>query len=241
MINFNTTLVLFKLVFTLHHVCAKLISIPHWFYSNSSNRWGWSRIDSKFQYHTGSIQTFFHKLGTERLLLFQYHTGSIQTKKNYISLSFSARFQYHTGSIQTVYLFHNIYFLFHFNTTLVLFKPLLIIFWNPLNCISIPHWFYSNRCIHIISDFVCWISIPHWFYSNKKQHQIPPFFFSISIPHWFYSNCDMYVVDVVENAFQYHTGSIQTIQEQTAEVCLLQFQYHTGSIQTWFQVEIHSR
>ncbi len=101
--HFNTTLVLFKLkccfdTISLH----KSISIPHWFYSNFLKVWYFiplnydfnttlvlfkhnleyllKDLESKFQYHTGSIQTFKSNARKSLFCLFQYHTGSIQTR-----------------------------------------------------------------------------------------------------------------------------------------------------------------
>ncbi len=76
------------------------ISIPHWFYSNCRKTIN-TRIQTKFQYHTGSIQTLTAGTVSVEAITFQYHTGSIQTSWRHIFRWFCSRFQYHTGSIQT--------------------------------------------------------------------------------------------------------------------------------------------
>ncbi len=124
----------------------------------------------RFQYHTGSIQTFLfiwikivdvaHFNTT--LVLFKLECSSFRTLR-------IKSFQYHTGSIQTKVINANILnAITNFNTTLVLFK---LFVWQDIAHyilhISIPHWFYSNFKLKRYTSQVYGISIPHWFYSNQ--------------------------------------------------------------------------
>ena len=97
---FNTTLVLFKLAWSLKEHVEML----------------------KFQYHTGSIQTARVIRNTPYIFSFQYHTGSIQTffffsiisKILYISIPHWFYSNTHSQSMRGQSM--------NFNTTLVLFK-----------------------------------------------------------------------------------------------------------------------
>ena len=55
-----------------------------------------------FQFHKGSIQTFFRLSPLAVPTLFQFHKGSIQTYSRCGVLGVDHSFQFHKGSIQTI-------------------------------------------------------------------------------------------------------------------------------------------
>ena len=90
----------------------------------------------KFQYHTGSIQTFIRPHNWYENFRFQYHTGSIQTFVSLLGCFF--------------HFIISIPHWFYSNLSDQLIEELS----QP---ISIPHWFYSNHavgdCINLTSEF----------------------------------------------------------------------------------------
>ena len=79
------------------------ISIPQWFYSNSTTRRMNVWVREIFQYHTGSIQTFIFFFCDEKNCAISIpHWFYSNNKLNKDGLCSNFIFQYHTGSIQTL-------------------------------------------------------------------------------------------------------------------------------------------
>ena len=55
-----------------------------------------------FQFHKGTIKTYYMSLREILVYVFQFHKGTIKTTKKFITISIvSLKFQFHKGTIKT--------------------------------------------------------------------------------------------------------------------------------------------
>jgi len=120
-----------------------------------------------------------------------------------------------------------------FNSTLVRFKPHRRRKNNFFSCVSIPLWFDSNEAqFHSTGVWVA-VSIPLWFDSNRPL----PLSTALTLNR-FNSTLVRFkpeqskVIEIQLNAFQFHSGSIQTGAANRVVEIIIKFQFHSGSIQT---------
>ena len=187
-----------------------------------------------FQFHDGTITTWWSKPWNGQRITFQFHDGTITTRPRCRYYKQNPKFQFHDGTI-TTWVWHwnkrgKSVFQFHDGT---ITTRAIIYYRKALHGVSIPWWYDYNVQEKIRSVYIAAVSIPWWYDYNGQRNlytcEWGRRFNSMMVRLQLYYG---WFFPISSGPFQFHDGTITTNKSILVYWASAKFQFHDGTITT---------